>query len=136
MLLAGISASTERLREAVPGLAGFAGFLLLPTLGAWGRVLLEMVEQDRASLGRRRYLSSRSMARAVGLAVLLLFFLFTTLRAAGDLRQIQLEAPVLGSSLRGFVVGLSFYVVYAAGFSLLRKGNQRRSFERRIRTLR
>ena len=136
LLLGDIPTGAERLREAVPGLAGMVGFLLLPTLGAWGRVLLEMVERDRATLGRRKRLSGRAVAKAVALASVLLFFMFTTLRAAGDLRHVQLEAPVLGTSLQGLVVGMGLYVFYATTFSLLRKGSVRRTFERKLTTLR
>src|SRR5688572_31240452 len=82
---------TEQLRLAVPGLAGIAGLLLFPMLGAWLRLLMEFLEWNRPGLTRPKRISGLALLRAVGLTVLLFFFVVTLFRAAGDLRDLQAD---------------------------------------------
>ena len=44
--------STERLRQAVTGLGGIGGALLLPMLSSWLRLLMQLIEPDHSGLGR------------------------------------------------------------------------------------
>lgn len=124
--------SIEQLREAVPGLAGLSGLLLFPTIGGWIRVLVELIEWDKPGLNRPRRVSGMHTLRAVGFTGLLAFFIFTTLRAAGELRGVQSEAPVVSTGLQGVAIGVAFWAIYAVGISTLRRDARRRDNERRI----
>jgi hypothetical protein len=122
----------EQLRQAVPGLAGITGFLLFPMLGAWTRLLLQAIEWGRPGINRTQRLSGVGLLRAMGTTLLFLFFLFTAVRAAGELRSIQAEAPVVSGVLQGMGVGVVFWAVYALGFSALEADLRRRRTERRM----
>lgn len=127
-----ITMPVEQLRLAVPGLAGIAGLLLFPTLGAWVRLLLEYLQWNSPGLGRPKRISGLSILRAVGSTVLMLFFVLTWFRAAGDLRHVQAEAPVVGPSIQGILVGVAFWALYAIGISALRADLRRRTNEHRM----
>lgn len=122
----------EQLRQAVPGLAGITGLLLFPMLGAWIRLALQAIEWGRPGINRTQRISGVGLVRAMGATVLFLFFLFTTVRAAGELRSIQAEAPVISGALQGMGVGVLFWAVYALGASALRSDVRRRRTERRM----
>lgn len=122
----------EQLRQAVPGLAGVTGLLLFPMLGAWMRVLLEAMEWGRPGINQTQRISGLSVLRGMGTTTLFLFFSFTTVRAAGELRSIQAEAPVVSGVLQGVVVGIGFWAIYALGLSALRADARRRRTERRM----
>jgi hypothetical protein len=122
----------EQLRQAVPGLAGITGLLLFPMLGAWTRLALQLIEWSRPGINRTQRVSGVGLLRALGATVLFLFFLFTTVRAAGELRSIQAEAPVISGALQGMGVGVLFWAVYALGTSALRSDMRRRRTERRM----
>lgn len=122
----------ETLRQAVPGLAGISGLLLFPTLGGWMRVLLEAMEWGRPGINRSQRISGLSILRAMVMTTLFLFFAFTAIRAAGELRSIQAEAPVVSTGLQGMVVGIGFWAIYALGISALRADARRRRTERRM----
>jgi hypothetical protein len=140
-----VAMPAEQLRQAVPGLAGLAGLLLFPALGAWLRLLLEVIAWNepysglpRSRRGRRsgstqpRRISGVTMVRAAVFTLLLAFFVLTLARAAGELREIHVEASVVGPSLQGVAVGIAFWAVYAVGFSALRAEGRRRRTERRV----
>lgn len=122
----------EQLRQAVPGLAGITGLLLFPMLGAWIRLALQAIEWGRPGINRTQRISGVGLVRAMGATVLFLFFVFTTVRAAGELRSIQAEAPVISGALQGMGVGVLFWAVYALGTSALRSDLRRRRTERRM----
>lgn len=122
----------EQLRQAVPGLAGITGLLLFPMLGAWVRLALQAIEWGRPGINRTQRISGVGLLRALGATVLFLFFVFTTVRAAGELRSIQAEAPVISGALQGMGVGMLFWAVYALGLSALRVDMRRRRTERRM----
>jgi hypothetical protein len=122
----------EQLRQAVPGLAGLAGLLLFPTITSWGKLLLEYLEWNAPGIGGPRRISGLSIVRAVGPTLLLAFFVFTWFRAAGQLRDVQVEAPVVGPSIQGILVGIAFWAVYAIGLSTLRTDLRRSRNERRV----
>ena len=132
MIPGDVAMPIEQLRQAVPGLAGIAGLLLFPTLGAWVRLLLEFLEWNRPGLTRPKRISGIALLRAVLLTLLLAFFTLTLFRAAGELRDIQAEAPVVGPSMQGIVVGVVIWAIYAIGFSALRREARRRTNERRV----
>jgi hypothetical protein len=122
----------EQLRQSVPGLAGITGLLLFPMLGAWARLLLQAMEWGRPGINRPQGISGMGLLRALGITVLFLFFFYTAVRAAGELRSIQAEAPVISGVLQGLGVGIGFWVVYALGLSALRVDLRRRKTERRM----
>ncbi len=118
---AALPLSAERLRDAIMGLGGIAGFLLLPMLGAWLGLLLRFLEGDRGSIGPRRGgFSTLTFARALLLTVVFVFVLFNWQRAAGELREVQLEATVIGPTLTGALVGLALWATYALAIRVLR----------------
>ncbi len=121
-----------RLEDAVAGLSGIVGFWALPTLLSYVRLLLEVLER-RGGLSAGRGVSSVRLAKAAVLTVVTAFFAYAWVRAATDLRDLQLEAPVLGPSLQGAVVGAAVYLVYSAGLSVLRRRGEHRRWERRLR---
>ncbi len=122
----------EELRQAVPGLAGIVGLLLFPTIGAWLRLLLEFLEWTRPGLTRPKPVSGLSIMRAVATTFALGFFTLTLFRAAGELRDVQAEAPVVGPSMQGILVGIVFWAIYALALSTLRRDAVRRRNERRV----
>jgi hypothetical protein len=114
-------ATPDDLELAVSGLSGFVGFLLLPTLGAWLRLVLQWLESGYAALGRSPRLSGRGLLIALGLSVTLVFFMFCLGRGAGELREVRLEAPVFATTLTGIVAGISVWVAYFVGWRWLRR---------------
>ncbi len=124
--------SIERLRQAVAGLGGLAGALLLPMLSSWLRLLMQLLEPDHSGLGRQQRLSSLAVARALMLTLLLGFIVMNWQQAASELQQVQAEAPIVGATLTGFVVGLVAWLIYALGIGTLRADWQRARTGRRI----
>ena len=123
----------DQLELAVAGLSGLVGILLLPAIGAWLRVLLQWIESDRSGLGRQPRLSGFQILRALVTSVALLFFIVALTRAAGELRELRVEAPVFAPILTGLVVGVGFWAIYAAGISALKSDYQRAKQTRRIK---
>ncbi len=124
----------EQLRDAVPGLAGIVGLLLFPTVGSWLRLLLEFLEWTRPGLTRPKPVSGVSIVRAIATSIGLTFFVATWFRAAGQLRDIQAEAPVVGPSIQGLLIGILFWAVYAVAISALRRDAVRSRNARRVGT--
>jgi hypothetical protein len=106
---------------------------MLPALGAWLRVLLQWIESDRSGLGKQPRLSGLQIVRALVTTFALLFFLIALGRAAAELREIRVEAPVFASIFTGVAVGVAFWAIYAAGSSALRADYQRAKQASRIR---
>ncbi|MEM6993457.1 MAG: hypothetical protein AAF721_23285 [Myxococcota bacterium] len=127
-----VAMPVEQLRLAVPGLAGIAGLLALPMIGAWLRLALEYIEWDRTGISRPRRISGITLVRAIGLSGLLTFFILTMIRAAGDLRELQAESPVVSPALQGAAVGIAFWALYAVCMSALRRDVRRRASEHRM----
>lgn len=123
----------DQLELAVAGLSGLVGILLFPAIGGWLRVLLQWIESDRSGLGRQPRLSGVQILRALVNTIAVLFFLAALMRAAGELREIRVEAPVFAPILTGLVVGIGFWAIYAAGISTLRSDYQRAKQTRRIK---
>lgn len=122
----------ERLSDAVIGLAGLVGFLIVPTLSAWLRLLLRFLEGESLGLGRRRRLSSLSLLRALSLTALAAFLAVQWQRAGGELRELRYEAAVLGPSLQGAIIGLGLSLLYSLGWRLLRADLTRARTRRRL----
>lgn len=129
-----ITMPIEELRQAVPGLAGIVGLLLFPTVGSWLRLLLEFLEWTRPGLTRPKPVSGYSIVRSIATSIGLTFFVATWFRAAGQLRDIQAEAPVVGPSIQGLVVGIVFWAIYAVALSVLRRDVVRSRNARRVGT--
>lgn len=129
-----ITMPIEELRQAVPGLAGIVGLLLFPTVGSWLRLLLEFLEWTRPGLTRPKPVSGYSIVRSIATSIGLTFFVATWFRAAGQLRDIQAEAPVVGPSIQGLVVGILFWAIYALALSVLRRDVVRSRNARRVGT--
>ena len=123
----------DELELAVSSLSGLVGAQLLPAIGAWLRVLLQWIESDRSGLGKQPKLSGLQVLRAVLTTFALLFFFVALGRAAGELREVRVEAPVFAAIITGVVVGVAFWAVYAAGISALQADYQRAKQTRRIR---
>ncbi len=125
--------SAERLQEAVAGLSGLFGFVLVPMFAAWIRLLLRMLETDpRQSLGARRGVPTTALARALLLSLLLVFFLGNWQSAGAELRELRREAAVLGPSLAGLGIGLLMWSIYAVAYRLLRADYLRHRAARRM----
>ena len=131
-LIPGEAMPVAELRLALPGLAGIVGLLVLPMVGAWLRLALEYIEWDRTGISRPRRISGMTAIRAVGLTGVFTFFVLTMVRAAGELRGLQSEAPVLSPALQGAVVGVMFWALLAVCLSALRRDMRRRKNEHRI----
>lgn len=110
----------DQLALAVSGISGIVGFLVLPMFGAWLRILLRWLDADEASLNAPPRLRGTAIARALGLSFLVGFFLVALARAASELREIRIEAPVFGGIVWGVVVGGVLWAVYAIGVNTLR----------------
>lgn len=123
----------DQLELAVSGLSGLVGALLMPALGSWLRVLLQWIEYDRSGLGRQIRVSGLRVLWAVVATFAVLFFMAALARAAGDLREVRVEAPVFASILTGVFVGIVMWAIYAAGVSALRADYRRARQTRRIR---
>jgi uncharacterized integral membrane protein len=93
---------------------------------------MQLLEPDHSGLGRQQRLSSLAVARALLLTLLLGFIVMNWQQATSELRQVQAEAPIVGSTLTGFAVGLVLWLIYALGFGTLRADWQRARTSRRI----
>lgn len=131
-MLPGAALSPDRLGDAVAGLAGLLGFLLVPTLGAWLRLLLRFLETEGLGLGRRRSLGGLLLLRALALTAILVFFAVNWTRAVSELHELRVEAPVIAPSLGGLAVGAVTWLLYALGLRLLRADWQRARTQRRL----
>lgn len=123
----------DQLELAVSGLAGLVGALLMPALGSWLRVLLQWIESDRSGLGRQVRVSPGRVVWAVASSFAALFFMAALARAAGELREVRVEAPVFAAILTGVFAGIAMWAIYAAGVSALRADYHRAKQTRRIR---
>lgn len=123
----------DQLELAVSGLAGLIGALSMPALGSWLRVLLQWIESDRSGLGRQVRVSPWRVVWAGASTFALLFFMAALARAAGELREVRVEAPVFAAILTGVFVGIVLWAIYAAGISALRADYHRAKQTRRIR---
>jgi hypothetical protein len=126
-------AGPDQLELAVSGLAGVVGTLLIPTFGAWLRVLLQWIESDRSGLGRQARVSGLRVLWAGITSFALLFFAAALARAAAELREVRVEAPVISSMVTGLFAGIMVWAIYAAGMSALRADYRRAKQTRRIR---
>jgi hypothetical protein len=123
----------DQLELAVSGLSGLVGALLMPALGSWLRVLLQWIEYDRSGLGRQIRVSGMRVLWAVTATFAVLFFMAALARAASELREVRVEAPVFASILTGVFVGIVMWAIYAAGVTALRADYRRARQTRRIR---
>jgi hypothetical protein len=123
----------DQLELAVSGLSGVVGALLMPALGSWLRVLLQWIEYDKSGLGRQIRVSGLRVLWAVLATFAVLFFMASLARAASELRQVRVEAPVFAEILTGVFVGIVMWAIYAAGVSALRADYHRARQTRRIR---
>ena len=121
------------LQEAVSGLAGLVGLMLMPTIAAWLRLLLQWLESDRSGLGRNQRFSGMSALRAILYTCLLGFLGVSQIRAAAQLRQHQLEAPVFTSTITGIAVGVAFWALYALALRTVTRDWRSARQRRRIR---
>lgn len=119
-------ATPDELELAVSGLAGILGALLLPTIAAWLRVLFSWLESGYAALGRNPRLSGRWAALAAVLSVLSVFVLFCLGRAASELRELRVEAPVLATIVFGIFVGFAMSAAYSVAYRMFRRDWNRR----------
>ncbi len=131
-MLSGPAITAERLSDAVAGLAGLVGFSLIPMLGAWLRLLLSFLESEGLGLGRRRRFAGLTLLRAIFLSVVVIFLAINWQRAAGELREVRLEAPIVGPTLAGLAIGGVFWVIYALGLRLIRSDWRRARTRRRL----
>ena len=122
----------DELELAVAGLSGLVGVLLLPAIGSWLRVLLQWIESDRSGLGRQPRLSGLQVLQAMVTSFALFFFILALGRAAAELREIRVEAPVFAAIVTGSLVGVAFWAIYAAGISALKSDYRRAKQTRRI----
>lgn len=119
-------ATPDELELAVSGLAGLLGALLLPTVSAWLRVLFVWLESGYAALGRNPRLSGRWALLAAGLSLASLFTLFCLGRAASELRELRVEAPILATITVSIVVGFAMCAAYTVSYRMFRRDVSRR----------
>lgn len=119
-------ATPDELELAVSGLAGILGAIVVPTAIAWIRVLFQWLESGYAALGRNPRLSGRWTLLSVGLSFTTLFVLFCLGRAASELREVRVEAPVFAKVAVGIIVGLGLCAVYTLIYRVFRRDVQRR----------
>jgi hypothetical protein len=131
-VLPGAPITAERLSDAVAGLSGLVGFLLIPMFAAWLRLLLRFLESEGLGLGRRRRFAGLTLLRAILLSVVVIFLAFNWQRAAGELRELRVEAPVAVPTLAGLAIGGVFWALYALGLRLLRADWRRSRTQRRL----
>jgi hypothetical protein len=125
----------DQLELAVSGLAGIVGLLTFPALGAWLRLVFRYIEADRTGLLQRTPRFSGLLAlRAVVTTLALGFFVIALGRAAADLRDVRVEAPVFVSTATGFAVGIAAWVVVAFALRSLRHDVERRRQRREMRS--
>ncbi len=110
----------ERLRLAVPGLVGIAGFLLIPTVAAWFKLMLAISRWETVGVLGPRPPAGLTALKALSLSTCVVFFCGMALQAASELRDIMVEAPVIGSSVTALAIGMAMWTLYAAGISALR----------------
>ena len=131
-MLSGPAITAERLSDAVAGLAGLVGFSLIPMLSAWLRLLLSFLESEGLGLGRRRRFAGLTLLRAILLSVVVIFLAINWQRAAAELREVRLEAPIVGPTLAGLAIGGVFWAIYALGLRLIRSDWRRARTRRRL----
>jgi len=131
-VLPGPAITAERLSDAVAGLAGLIGFSLVPMLSAWLRLLLSFLESEGLGLGRRRRFAGLTLLRSILLSVIVIFLAINWQRAAGELREVRLEAPIVGPTLAGLAIGGVFWLIYAFGLRLIRSDWRRARTRRRL----
>lgn len=131
-MLPGPAITAERLSDAVAGLAGLVGFSLVPMLSAWLRLLLSFLESEGLGLGRRRRFAGLTLLRSILLSVIVIFLAINWQRAAGELREVRLEAPIVGPTLAGLAIGGVFWLLYALGLRLIRSDWRRARTRRRL----
>ena len=121
----------KELALAVSGLAGILGFILPVMLAAWVKLLFKWVDADRSGLTGGGQFTGVPMLWAASLSAVCVFFGFMLLQAAGQLRQVQVEAPVFAQTAWGLVVGIAFWGIYALALAALRKDWERDRQRRR-----
>jgi uncharacterized integral membrane protein len=93
--------STERLRQAVAGSAGSAGRCCCRCCRRGCACSCSCSSRTTRGSGSQQRLSSLAVARALVLTLLLAFIVMNWQQAASELRQVQAEAPIFGSTLTG-----------------------------------
>lgn len=121
----------KELALAVSGLAGILGFVLPVMFAAWVKLLFKWVDADRSGLTGGGQFTGLPMLWATALSAVCVFFSFMLLQAAGQLRQVQVEAPVFAQTASGLVIGVCFWGVYALALAALRKDWERDRQRRR-----
>jgi len=119
-------ATPDDLELAVSGLSGILGAMLLPTIGAWLRLLSQWLESGYAALGRNPRISGRWVLFALLSSVALLFVLFCLGRSTTELREVRVEAPVVAQIFVGMTVGLTISAAYLVAWVTFRRDLARR----------
>lgn len=127
--------SPDELELAVSGLSSWLGIFLMWMMSSWIRMLLDWVDADGSGLTQRNPLSGTALLRSLMLTGAFGFFLLALLKAAGQLRQLRVEAPVFALTVWGLLLGLVLWLVYAVGLSLLRADLTRAQQTRRSTAL-
>lgn len=121
----------KELALAVTGLAGILGFVLPVMLAAWVKLLFKWVDADRSGLTGGGQFTGVPLLWAMMLSAVCVFFSGMLLQAAGQLRQVQVEAPVFAQTAWGIATGIAFWGVYALTLAALRKDWERDQQRRR-----
>lgn len=119
-------ATPDQLELAVAGLAGILGALVLPTVAVWIRLLLQWLESGYAALGRNPRVSGRRVLAALLLTLVFVFTLFCLGRAASELREVRVEAPVLAKIVLSALAGFSLCAGYTLAWRAFRRDLRRR----------
>ena len=128
--------SPQQLDLAISGLAGIAGWLLLPTVTAWLRFFVRWLDADRSALSARRRWTGSGLLRAGGYSVVFVFVLASLLRAAGELREVRVEAPIFGDTVSAAAVGMAFWGTFVVITRVLLRDYRRARHERRYGSFR
>ena len=134
--MGGSVTSPQQLDLAISGLAGLAGWFLVPTVASWVRLFVRWVDAGRSALSARRRWSGSGLLRAAGNSSLLIFVSASLLRAAGELREVRVETPMFADIVTAAMIGMGLWTVFTLVVRVLLSDLRRARHARRYGSMR